>query len=330
MRRTRIRRSTLFCFVLSVSLTLALSTRAERPPYKAYTTADGLAHDSVNKIYCDSHGFLWFCTAEGLSRFDGYRFKNYGQEQGLPHRNINDLLETRDGTYFVATSAGLAIFNPNGKAYRWNLLQQRLEQTSDDPPLFQTILPDEGLFKEARRNILSLAQDNGGRIWAGTSSGLFQVERGTNGWELHEFGVEEWKDKGFGFGDLLPDSEGGLLVASSAIYRISPNGERKKLYDDASSSILLDREGRLWMDAYPTLKLLAYENNSMRLLRTFTQKDGLPPNAIHFHAVQTPEGRIFIGYEYGFSEYLPNAKENEPQLHLLAREKINGLALDAA
>ncbi|HKA18847.1 MAG TPA: two-component regulator propeller domain-containing protein [Blastocatellia bacterium] len=330
MRRTQIKRFILFCSVLLTSLTLNAPSNAERPPYKAYTTADGLAHDSVNKIHCDSRGFLWFCTAEGLSRFDGYRFKNYGQEQGLPHRNINDFLETRDGTYFVATSSGLAIFNPNGKAYRWNFFEQKLEQTSDEPPLFQTIFPDEGLFKQPRRNILCLAQDNGGRIWAGTGSGLFQVERGANGWELHEFGVAEWKDKGFGFADLLPDSEGGLLAVSSAIYRISPDGDIKKLCDDASSSIVMDREGRLWMDAYPALKLFAYENNSMRLLRTFTQKDGLPPNAIHFRTAQTLEGRIFVGYEYGLSEYLPNAKENEAQFHFLAREKINGFALDAA
>jgi ligand-binding sensor domain-containing protein len=330
MRSTRIRRFTLFSSVLLASLTLTASLRAERPPYKAYTTAEGLAHDSVNKIYCDSRGFLWFCTAEGLSRFDGYRFKNYGLEKGLPHRNIHDFLEAQDGTYFVATSAGLAIFNPNGKAYRWNFLQQRLERTSDETPLFQTILPGEGLYPQNRNNILSLAQDKFGRIWAGSSGGLFQVEKGLNGWELHEFGVEEWKDKGFGFGDLLPDSEGGLLAATSGIYRISPNGDIRKICNDESASIFLDREGRLWMDAYPTLKLFAYDNNSMRLLRTFTQKDGLPPIALHFTTVQTPEGRIFIGYEYGFSEYLPNAKENEPQLHFLAREKINGLAVDAA
>src|SRR5215831_12050762 len=269
MRLTRIRRFTLLCFVLSASLTLTVSVRAERPPYKAYTTSEGLAHDSVNKIYCDSRGFLWFCTAEGLSRFDGYRFKNYGQEQGLPHRNIHDFLETADGTYFVATSAGLAIFNPNGKAYRWNLLEQRLEQTSDEPPLFETIFPEEGLYKQSRNNIVSLAQDRRGRIWAGTGSGLFQVEKGVNGWELHEFGVEEFKDKGFGFGDLLGDPEGGLLAATSAIYRISPDGDLRKICDDASSSIFLDREGRLWMDAYPTLKLFSYESNSMRLLQTF-------------------------------------------------------------
>jgi hypothetical protein len=32
----------------------------------------------------DSRGFLWFCTNEGLSRFDGYGFTNYSTDQGLP------------------------------------------------------------------------------------------------------------------------------------------------------------------------------------------------------------------------------------------------------
>jgi ligand-binding sensor domain-containing protein len=46
-------------------------------PIKTYTTADGLARDQVNCIRRDSRGFLWFCTEEGLSRFDGYKFTNY-------------------------------------------------------------------------------------------------------------------------------------------------------------------------------------------------------------------------------------------------------------
>src|SRR5215207_3734032 len=87
---------------------------AGRLSVKTYTTADGLAHDNVSKIVADSRGFLWFCTDEGLSRFDGYEFKNYTQEQGLPHRSVNDFLETTDGTYLVATSNGVAVFNPYG------------------------------------------------------------------------------------------------------------------------------------------------------------------------------------------------------------------------
>ena len=66
--------------------------RAERLPIRTYTVADGLAHNTVNKIVRDSRGFLWFCTADGLSRFDGYGFANYGANEGLPHPYVNDLL----------------------------------------------------------------------------------------------------------------------------------------------------------------------------------------------------------------------------------------------
>jgi ligand-binding sensor domain-containing protein len=76
--------------------TVASISRAERLPVKTYTTADGLAHNSVHRIVRDSRGFLWFTTAEGLSRFDGYSFNNYGtgrtrwhavggNEEGLSH-----------------------------------------------------------------------------------------------------------------------------------------------------------------------------------------------------------------------------------------------------
>jgi len=50
------------------------AANAERLPIKTYTTADGLAHNVVNRVVRDSRGFLWFCTREGLSRFDGYSF----------------------------------------------------------------------------------------------------------------------------------------------------------------------------------------------------------------------------------------------------------------
>src|SRR5712691_867571 len=84
-------------FLLTTLLSVTLVTRAERLPLKTYTTAEGLPHNVINKIVRDSRGFLWFCTEEGLSRFDGYRFTSYTINQGLPSRMVNDLLETRDG-----------------------------------------------------------------------------------------------------------------------------------------------------------------------------------------------------------------------------------------
>jgi len=85
---------------------------AELLPIRAYSIAQGLAADQVGCIVPDSRGFLWFCTPEGLSRFDGNRMVNFGVGEGLPHRMVEDLLETRSGDYLVATPHGLCRLRP--------------------------------------------------------------------------------------------------------------------------------------------------------------------------------------------------------------------------
>src|SRR5205823_2794107 len=85
-------------------------------PLRVFTTVEGLAANSVHRIVADSRGFLWFGTAEGLSKFDGYQFTTYGPDQGLPHRAVYDVLETRDGIYWIATPGGLTWFDTRSKA----------------------------------------------------------------------------------------------------------------------------------------------------------------------------------------------------------------------
>src|SRR5215813_766138 len=115
--------------------------RAERLPIKTYTTVDGLAHNTINKIVRDSRGILWFCTGDGLSRFDGYTFTNFGTDQGLPHREVTDFLETRGGEYWVATDAGLVRFNPKAPPERRVVYAN--ENDSRAGPMFTVIVPDE-------------------------------------------------------------------------------------------------------------------------------------------------------------------------------------------
>src|SRR5213593_1666428 len=100
--------------ILSLPFLLLLPAfaHAERLPLKAYTVADGLPNNVINKIVRDSRGYLWFCTQEGLSRFDGYKFTTYGVEDGLPRRDVTTLLETRAGEYRVGTRGGLCRFRP--------------------------------------------------------------------------------------------------------------------------------------------------------------------------------------------------------------------------
>ena len=113
----------LSCLLLSA---IASDAMAERLPLRKYTTEDGLAHARVRRIVRDPRGFLWFCTVDGLSRFDGAEFVTYRTADGLPDPWVTDVLATRDGAYWVATNAGVATFDPFARARRAATVRPRL------------------------------------------------------------------------------------------------------------------------------------------------------------------------------------------------------------
>ena len=134
-------------------LVLALTSAAvcEQLPIHAYDTDDGLPSNDIHRIKRDSRGFLWFATNEGLARFNGYEFTNYGRENGLRRDAVFDILETRSGVYWAATSEGVVRFDPDA------LPAQKF--TVYVPPA------DAG-------RVYVLYEDRSGQIWTGTKAGL--------------------------------------------------------------------------------------------------------------------------------------------------------------
>src|SRR5262245_65730045 len=155
-------------------LTIALPARAQRLPIRAYTTTDGLAHNTVNRIVRDSRGFLWFATDDGLSRFDGYTFTNYSVEHGLPHRRVMDLLETRAGELWVATFGGLVRFRPDGIAGDRVV---SADASGGTTPMFATIVPPDS--DPRARALIVVHESADGTLWCGPRTGL--VRRGRPG-----------------------------------------------------------------------------------------------------------------------------------------------------
>ena len=62
--------------------------------FKHLEVKDGLSNNQVNAIYKDSNGFMWFGTASGLNRYDGYNIKIYrsqkDDEKSLPDSYVED------------------------------------------------------------------------------------------------------------------------------------------------------------------------------------------------------------------------------------------------
>jgi ligand-binding sensor domain-containing protein len=93
---------------LGAALLLVVSVAAEgaQIAVRRYTVEDGLANSFVTVIYQDSRGYLWLGTRDGLSRFDGERFVNYGAAAGLPTGNVRAVVEDSGQRLWVATWEG--------------------------------------------------------------------------------------------------------------------------------------------------------------------------------------------------------------------------------
>lgn len=69
------------------------------------TIADGLVGNTVNDIWQDNEGFMWFATKNGISRYDGYSMVNFTR-----HTNIGSLIgDLDDGILWCAGSTYHAI-----------------------------------------------------------------------------------------------------------------------------------------------------------------------------------------------------------------------------
>jgi ligand-binding sensor domain-containing protein/two-component sensor histidine kinase len=246
----------------------------ERLPIKNYTTAEGMPHDSITCIRRDSNGYLWFCTPEGLGRFDGNRFVTYGPGQGLPDRGINDFREDRNGTYWIATNGGGVLqFRPAGG--QKTVSEYRL---SDRP---------------GTNNVNCLFEDSSGRLWAGTDAGLFARAPGGGSFrsEIPDIHVLA----------ILEDKRQTLWIATEVgLYRLPPAGV-PELYDLKNSlnppvvALMEDRAGRLWISTRGGVLLLAANPDPRHplVVRKFGVRDGIPEGET-WGLLETSDGRIWV------------------------------------
>ncbi|MBK7446273.1 MAG: hypothetical protein IPJ45_09675 [Ignavibacteria bacterium] len=73
----------------------------------------------------DREGYMWFATANGVSRFDGHKFTNYSTKDGLNTNSIICLIEGNKGEiYFGNEKEDFNIFD-NGKIEKYSYQTER-------------------------------------------------------------------------------------------------------------------------------------------------------------------------------------------------------------
>jgi signal transduction histidine kinase/ligand-binding sensor domain-containing protein len=219
-----------------LAITSVSVARAERFPIKLFTSADGLGSSYVNYLMRDSRGFLWVCTRDGLSRFDGSRFVTYQVGDRSAPPGIEQILETKKGIYWIVTTSGLYRFDPNASL-----------ATAESKNTDRTTLNAQ--FVSDRRGFL--IEDHAGNIWLGENSLERLIEKdGKTVFEKIELSLPPNSAQAFGIGRMCETQDGSLwLVTSWGLVRRFPDGKEIYYSTDTNTltGVLPDRDGRVWV-----------------------------------------------------------------------------------
>lgn len=112
-------------------------------PFIRFTRNEGLAGNTVYTIHQDSKGYLWVGTETGLSRYDGYSFKNYGVETGLPTNEImGNIYEDSKGRVWFASLSK--------RPFYYDLNKERFFTEKEDPIIKQIPEGTEAVYEDKK------------------------------------------------------------------------------------------------------------------------------------------------------------------------------------
>ncbi|MDR1181948.1 MAG: hypothetical protein LBL13_08220, partial [Bacteroidales bacterium] len=89
--------------------------------FRHFGVEDGLPQNTVSCIFQDKQGFMWFGTKDGLSRYDGYTFRNFRHDKedknSIGNNFIRSIFEGDNGVLWIGTDAGVYIYHPATESF---------------------------------------------------------------------------------------------------------------------------------------------------------------------------------------------------------------------
>ncbi len=133
---------------------------------------DGLSQNTVCCILQDHLGFIWLGTKDGLTRYDGYRFRVFKHDAAdslsIGNNFIRVLHEDDEGRIWIGTNIGVYIYNPRTEDFhRFDAATTRGDVIS--------------------REVSCIRCDSEGDLWIGVNwQGVFRYDPRAESLELYE------------------------------------------------------------------------------------------------------------------------------------------------
>jgi signal transduction histidine kinase/ligand-binding sensor domain-containing protein len=269
-----------------------------------FSNKDGLPDGTINSIFEDSKGNLWFGSKQdgGLSIYQSGKFERLAKDGGILREGFNSFFEDREGGIWAGTlSGGLMRFSSQ---------------------IIKSFSAKDGL---SGKGVYPLYEDRTGTIWIGdwgNAKGLHKFENG----ELGTVGG------GALYTSLFQDRDGALWVGSYNQIGKIENGKFSgefSLPEKPTSAITQDYKGVLWFgsgDGLRRMKISQTARAKPQILTPnpdesfdhFTVKNGLPGDdvkVLHFDR----NGTLWIGTTGGLAKF-----ENEQITAFTEKDGLSG------
>ncbi len=215
--------------------------------FNSFSTEDGLAGQLVRDITQDAQGFMWFATAYGLSRYDGYSFKNfYHNELRQDSLSSNDLwllhIDAR-GVMWVVSEKGLDEY------VEGRFVRHSFERSSSN-----------GNSVISHRNINTITSDAVG-LWIGTDDGIVHYSYDNKLRKSYLEGVETKVLIRLSSGDIVAATDAGLYQKQSTQHSFKIWDFGSQINPKNIEKLHIDPHRKVWAATKNSLMIIDIENN---------------------------------------------------------------------
>lgn len=264
-------------------------TKKEKNKSTVFSVDEGLNNNTIWASLKDKEGRLWFCSSDGLSCYDGKKFRNYGTEEGLVARIVYSVYEDHAGKLWFGTTKGVSVFDgENFKNY-----------ASAETNIGQ--------------DVMSIVEDSKQRMWFATKNGLYKLESG----KFTKYTTADGLCNN-NLISLVVDKADHLWIGTRAGINYFDGIEFSKiLIDDIFNSnnicfLVQDKKESLWIGTNSGVYVLdarEYIRTKKTRFRHYTIFDGLPGMECNQNAAfKDHSGNIWMGTTEGVIKYDPTIK----------------------
>lgn len=321
---------------------ICLSATAQKYMFKHLEVKDGLSNNQVNAIYKDSRGFMWFGTASGLNRYDGYEFKVYRNQnndaKSLPDNYIENIQEDVSGNLWIRTSAGYVFYNSltdtfdrDVEKWMWNIGISGNPSSIyiDKHKIFWVYVLGKGIYryvngeKKAERvnvkaeallnaDIVDMIESNEGILLIYNHGVLvcLDKEKLNVKWTINDISSDIGKETVNDFSLFIDQKEQLWIygVLGMWIYNLpQKTWELRSPKDDSYNSVRAvaqDKRGRMWLGKdQDGVELVDAQDNHIHLINVPNNERTLSNNTITA-LYEDAAGTMWVGtYKKGISYY---------------------------